>query len=543
MTTNLTAAKNASASLKSTLLGLAGAVGVGFGLHAVYEKIKSANMEMMGLQKRVTGTHFAFTQWGKDVSTTDRMKESMAVAAEMGGKLETVARHLHLELDPVATIYNSMAASAGKLGMSQEDTLKLVEQLAAATRVYGSDAQTVAMTVSRALETGGIRGVDNFAKMLRQKLNLKEEGKGLAPAEMLRRLSSGLGGTVEAAQMMGGGLEGTMADIHRESDALVRLLTGPAFKSVATMMHQWVEYSAKNREHVEAIAKSVAGGLVTGLTVVKDITVFIYDHWKALALIYAGFKIPGMVAGFTGGLAGGLGGVGGAAMAGGTIGPWGAAIASAGTMLAAVITDAIKRGEMQASHDEKMASVYGVGVKGGTIDAFIAANEQYRNAKTDQERYAASRLIRVFGKNQDIANGDQLESAAGNWSADQRTRMAKAMGMKGGEGSWAAMRLDYGRTSAEDLKAAIDGSKLVSILQYAIPYNMMDDIHQFRMTGVKDSPEGTGKKADVKVTINRIEVVSDDPDRFAFGLDELVQTATSRRGITPGYLPNHWQRG
>ena len=198
---------------------------------------------------------------------------------------------------------------------------------------------------------------------------------------------------------------------------------------------------------------------------------------------------------------------------------------------------------MQASHDEKMASVYGVGVKGGTIDAFIAANEQYKNAKTDQERYAASRLIRVFGKNQDIANADQLESAAGNWTSEQRTRMARAMGMKGGEGSWAAMRLDYGRTSAEDLKAAIDGSKLVSILQYAIPHNMMDDIHQFRMTGVKDSPEGTGKKADVKVTINRIEVVSDDPDRFAFGLDELVQTAASRRGITPGYLPPAWQKG
>ena len=160
MTTNLTAAKNASASLKTTLLGLAGAVGVGFGLHAVYEKIKNANMEMLGLQKRVTGTHFAFTQGGKDVSTTDRMKESMAVAAEMGEKLKNIARNLHLELDPVATIYNSMAASAGKLGMSQEDTLKLVEQLAAATRVYGSDAQTVAMTVSRALETGGIRGVE-----------------------------------------------------------------------------------------------------------------------------------------------------------------------------------------------------------------------------------------------------------------------------------------------------------------------------------------------------------------------------------------------
>ena len=75
-------------------------------------------------------------------------------------------------------------------------------------------------------------------------------------------------------------------------------------------------------------------------------------------------------------------------------------------------------------------------------------------------------------------------------------------------------------------------------------YDMMADVYQpFRMTGVMDAPAGTGKRGDVKVTINRIEVVSDDPDRFAFGLDELVQTAASRRGITPGYLPTAWQKG
>ena len=525
MTTNLTAAKNASASLKTTLLGLAGAVGVGFGLHAVYEKIKSANMEMMGLQKRVTGTHFAFTQWGKDVSTTDRMKASMAVAAEMGEKLEGVARHLHLELDPVATIYNSMAASAGKLGMSQEDTLKLVEQLAAATRVYGSDAQTVAMTVSRALETGGIRGVDNFAKMLRQKLNLKEEGKNLAPAEMLRRLSGGLGGTIEAAQMMGGGLEGTMADLHREGDALVRTLTGPAFKSIAGMLKQWTEYSAKNREHIEAVAKEVAGSLVTGLTAVKDITIFIHDHWKALSLMFVGMKIPGMVAGFTGGMAGGLGGAGGAAVAGSAAGPWGAAIAASGAMLAAVIVDAIQRGNTAATEDQRLSANYGVGVAGGTIDAFINHIEKYRSTHSEQE----ARLAKAFGKNQGIEDSASLGRAAEFWTANQRGRMAQAYGAD-----------IWGGASVDALTRAIDNSKLVSLLQDwapAIEAGGLDAVEslQRRFPGVM-LPAGTGKKGDIKVTINRIEVVSDDPDRFAFGLDEVVRTATQRGGVSPSRI-------
>ena len=55
------------------------------------------------------------------------------------------------------------------------------------------------------------------------------------------------------------------------------------------------------------------------------------------------------------------------------------------------------------------------------------------------------------------------------------------------------------------------------------------------------TPKDTGKKGDIHVTIQRIEVTSDDPDRFAFGLDELVQTAASRRGLTPGYTPPAWR--
>ena len=50
-------------------------------------------------------------------------------------------------------------------------------------------------------------------------------------------------------------------------------------------------------------------------------------------------------------------------------------------------------------------------------------------------------------------------------------------------------------------------------------------------------------KTDVKVTINHMEVISDDPDRLAVGFDELVQTTLSRKGLTPGYTPPAWQRG
>jgi hypothetical protein len=451
----------------------------------------------------------------------------------------------------VAEIYDSMSASAMKLGMSQEQTLALVTKIAGATRVYGVDAGQAAWTISRALETGTLRGVDNFTKMLRAKLNLKEDGKGIGGLEMVKRISSGLEGTVEASQMMGTGLAGTLDDMHRESAALIRTLTGPAFKEVTRMLKEWVEYSAKNREHVEAMAKSIGGGLVSALTAVKDITVFLHDHWKALALIYAGFKIPGMVAGFSGGLASGLGGgaagVGGAAAAGGAAGPWGAIIAASAAMLTGVIVDAVQRGNRQASNDEAMAATYGVGVKGGTIDALIDSYENFRSAKSEAEKNQQARLVMTFGQNQGISDVSSLERAAEFWSSEQRTRMAKLLGLRSGEGSWAAMRVGYGKSTAEDLRDAIDTSKLISLLEEWKPDR--SGMGQGGFDYLPDRGFGTGInlpkpiKPDVKVTINHMEVISDDPDRLAVGFDELVQTTLSRRGLTPGYMPPAWQRG
>jgi hypothetical protein len=546
------------------------AIAIGaYGIHSIYEKSKEANLQMMNLQRSITGTHFAFTQWDSNISIIDRVRQSTAFAVDESEELENVARRLHLDLGPVATIYNSMAASAGKIGLSHEQTLGLVEKLSGATRVYGADAEMVASTVSRALETGGIRGVDNFAKMLRQKLNLKEEGKNLAPIEMLSRLQTGLSGTVEAAQMMGGGLSGTMADLHREGDVFIRAMTGPAFKQIMEMLHQWLEYSAKNREHVENMARTIASSLVTGLNMVKDITIFIHDHWKSMAMLYVGMKMPGMIAGAAGGMAGGMaGGISGdmGKGIGGATGAWGAILpmllgspesrrtvdtimrdslgTPIGKMTKEFVTPATTAGismvaklgvatigltafavGLQSFSEwglKKQGESIGRIASGGSGTIEAALNAAIGMGGTDFKASAEqARILRQQLASAGLAGNHEGLKRALEESGIDVASQAQRFGLKRGR------EVTMGQGGAAYVESPYTVDQLATALERAldnatIKWNMLEGAN-WRMPGLIDVGKNELKKPPVNVNINRIEVTSEDPDRFAFDFVESLR--------------------
>ena len=448
-----------------------------------------------------------------------------------------------------------MTAAVTRSGGSMQDLHDITKGMVISSKAMGFAPQIAAIEATEAL-MGNVMIRNRYAQYLLGSIGYGDEtGRSryqqLSTEKRLSELKRALGGgwlkdlaSAQEHSMLGA------TSTFMDNAQLAAMRAGKAlFDAIKLDLNQWNEYLIKNGDKIDHIAEAVGHDLVWAFRELKDLTAWLHDHWEALALIYAGFKIPGMVAGFSGGLASGLGGgaagIVGAAAAGGVAGPWGAIIAAAAAMLAGVIVDAIQRGNAQGTHDQNMAATYGVGVRGGTIDAFIDAYERYGKASSNSERNQAARLVMAFGKNQDIASAAQLESAAGNWTADQRTRMARLLGTSGGDSSWAAMRASYGRSTAEDLRDAINTSKLVNLLEEWKPaiaaggLDAVDDL-QRRFPGV-NLPKPI--KTDVKVTINHMEVISDDPDRLAVGFDELVQTTLSRKGLTPGYTPPAWQRG
>ena len=53
---------------KSSATGALASIGLGFGLHALFDKAKEVNLEMAGLSKKIGGAQFAFRGWAPGLS-------------------------------------------------------------------------------------------------------------------------------------------------------------------------------------------------------------------------------------------------------------------------------------------------------------------------------------------------------------------------------------------------------------------------------------------------------------------------------------------
>ena len=306
-------------------MGALASVGLGFGLHSLFEKATEANMEMARVNKTVAGAQYAFQGWKPGISSLDRMTYSMRQSAEIGEKLHHQALELREPIEQMGRIYNSVAAIGfGRLGMSQKGVLDLTEKLAAASKVYGVSAEEAVSTVNRALITGNIRAVGPFGIALRDALDIEhhkggKKGAKLSPAQMFERMDKTLQGMVPAARMMGDNMAGSITEAKMLVDEIVRDLSGPLFREQTKSMSDWVQKIRSVREDGKSIMQIYGEKIASGFKLIKDVSGTIAEHWKLIAASMLAAKTSAMFLGGSaalGGLGGGaFGGAGGAASA------------------------------------------------------------------------------------------------------------------------------------------------------------------------------------------------------------------------------------
>jgi hypothetical protein len=449
-------------------------------------------------------------------------------------------------LDTAATLMRNMRDDAAKTVGTTQDYVQMAGQLiqpltmaggkvediremtrlsVVASKAMGIDAVVSARDVDQAIR-GVYRSVDQFTGKLLTPLGYGgEEGRKKFNALSMKQRMAEVQKAMRspAIEAMAQAQEGTYEGVASTTESLLKQFAGsagmPLFKGITVQLREWNTWLQANESKVEELAKQVGGALLTTVTAIKDATVFIHDNWKSMALIWASMKVPGMITAFSGGLAGGLGGGAASATAiGGLAASIGPVVAGLGLLAAAAVYAADKVNAGQGASLE-MSGRYGVGVKGGTIDALIGATDRYRSAKSDAERKSNAQAMMALARNQGITNSSTMEEAAGFWSSDQRMAMARAMGQQGGWDSNRGLRQEFGFVSARDLAQAFDETRMSNVIQEWMPdrsgLNTDSGLGVYGKYNVKDTkPE----KAKVNVTINRIEVASNDPDRLAFGM-------------------------
>ena len=273
-----------------TAMGALGAVGLGFGLHELADKAKEANLELEGAAKKIAGVHFAFGGWRSDVSAAERWTYSLAEGKEIVDKLEESEGKLKMTRGELAGIYKSAYAIGTRHNLNQEQMLDLTEKLGAAEKVLGTSAEMAAMSISRAVMTGNIRGMDDFNKQLRFSVGNMKDFHKMSEGARFAKIQKAMGDLMPAAEGMGHGMAGAMFDIREAIEDITRDLTGPVFKDVSQSLQSWAKSITRVREDGKSIAAEYGEKLVSAFHTLKDVTSFLVENWKTLAAIWASMK-------------------------------------------------------------------------------------------------------------------------------------------------------------------------------------------------------------------------------------------------------------
>jgi len=286
---------------KNAALTTATGLGIGFGFGALARQIATANMELGHTQKSLAGALFAFQGWKAELTTMDRITHSMRQATAVTEELEKTEMRLAIPLTELGNVYRQVAGPAfTRLGMDQKQVLNLTNQAAAASKVFGVSGEQAAVTVTRALITGRVRGFDPFSNALRDMLG---NTKKIAAPELYRRMQRGFADLAPAAEEMSKGLSGTMFRLQNFFVTTLRNIGAPTVTYIAQKLEVWRKHLSQVTADGRTLVQVYGDKLLSAFKTLEKITGGILSNWKAIAAVFVTSKfsdVAGSLSGFLG---------------------------------------------------------------------------------------------------------------------------------------------------------------------------------------------------------------------------------------------------
>jgi hypothetical protein len=425
---------------RSAAMGGLGAVGLGFGLRELFHSAKEANQELEGSAKRIAGVHFAFGGWRDDISGAQRWNYALAEGTEIVEKLERSEDKLKMGRGQLADIYKSSYALGQRHHLNQQQMLDMTEKLGAAERVLGTSAQAASMSISRAVVTGSIRGMDDFNKSLRFGVGNMKEFHKLSESQRFAKIQKALGDLMPAAAGMGKGISGAMFDIREAIQDVTRDVTGPAFREVSKELQTWAKEVTRVKEDGKSIAREYGDKLVKVFHAAEKATKFIAENWRSIALVWGSMKFASW--------AKGPGGAGVAGLLGGAAG-----LGGLGTTAAGTTSRLATMGARVGLVTEGLGLLY-LGAQG------LAAYFEDRQRKSSAEAAAAPRAMTALTAGAKAMSSAMHEQAVAKTMGHLRTAF-EAYGLKPGQ-------MLSRETLAAELKAMAPELAAQQLAQYGI---------------------------------------------------------------------------
>ncbi len=515
--------------LQSQMARMGAAAGAFFGIRQAAgaligfnDSMEQAKIQMAGMMSQASGRQF-----------NDTMKDSNALVLQLQQRAKVSIGTTKDMVDMAAQLTRPITAA----GLGMKDLEDFTVNAVVASKAFGVESGMAARDIEAGL-MGQLRSVDRFSRALLEAKMFEgkyvgEEGRAAFNAlsakdraKEYRRalLAPGIGQMAEAQGKSFAGVFSTFKDELQIGLGKVGL---PLFKAITAELSTWNKWITKNGRTIAQWSKEFGATLVKGFQMAKSAAAFLIEHKDLLMVLAKAWLAGKVVRSLVQGTAAmgqtflnlrdaatkGLGGLASSALgAANALGM----IAFAAQAIASWVdrrqTKQIEEESDQYARGEVMKRARGGGMKDATFykmmqqDGLLNKDGTFNVGKSGLRNWKASKQ---FGGGTDVLMGKWDEDAMvqDSWKLAEINAKLKA-----------------GQMEIQKL-AAENNLKVVEAL-WANRGAIGDKL--LGLMGAKGDSTATPPK--INVTIQRIEVQSDDPDRFVFNLGETVAKAARNGG-------------
>lgn len=515
--------------LRGAALGVAGF----FGVSQAKKSLIDFNVDME--QMRLTMAGLMEMNWGGSFA------ENATRAERVVAQLQQRAKQSAGTTQDMVRMASMLAQPLGAAGAGEKELVDLTHQAVVAAKALGIEWDVAARDIDQALR-GQFHAVDPFASKL---LGSKEGGgfSGEEGRERFNRMSAArrfqavqralgqraIADMARAQETSFAGVTSTLQDNLQMALAKVGL---PLFREITAEVKKWNAWIDTNQERISQWGRDFGQALVSGFNTFKSVAGWFVENREALlalAKVWIGLKVGQGVMNITQ-----------TAMTfGSSLASAASALTGAGGFVAAInpailalagLTGAFHGflGIVESRRDRQLEREgFAFGPRGMNIRKSLAASQLAfggggKGTREEFNRtFAHLRSAKVLTSEGRI-DREKLAGALSNFEFAERQQMAKQLG--------GASALFY-RQAAGPVEG---GAALADALIFRL--QQLGTVHRFEQPKVTiDAAEAAKLKAEdkkigkgidkVNININRIEVASDDPDRFIFDLERIAEDA------------------
>lgn len=475
-------------------------------------------------------------------------------------RMQEVAKKSPATTKDFIEMANAIAPAVAQLGGGVGKIESLSTGAVIAAQAYGFQADVAGRDISQMLR-GDVTDRDQLAKLLlgsrgidKDKFNaMSGSERGRITEEVLNDKS-----LKDAADRFGDSFQGQLSSLQDQLQITLGEVGKPLVSAITAEFKKWNQWISKNPGIIADWAKTFGRALVDGFQAVKKAVGWIVDNRETIMMIakvFAAFKIGQLAGGVVGDVIGGLGKLG-SSLSGATsaIGLFAGAAMALATWVDDVQSKEIKNKTDMVTVREYTEKLYGSGDQYDDNLRHLGRNARADKFIRPDGTVDVNKLVQMNGarNSADVERGMTGVTEAGFWQTINKTQMSKEEAERMiATGSFRGM--DYGRTSQDSEAVVIRQIAALTLaaaetqqeaakrqLEAASLAMFNGDMFQnmlgiFGMSNknIADQLEGGWKEGaktgDMNVTINKIEVASEDPDRFVFGMNRAFERAAQNR--------------